>query len=95
MNQEEGLFLSNTDVKNLTILRELPFVVKFQERVKILQRLILQDKKEIQGDVVFGDADGNITVIEFKVCVRGTLGADSALISDHSTINCLRSQFKS
>ena len=63
MNQEEGLFLSNTDVKNLTILRELPFVVKFQERVKILQRIILQDKKEIQGDVVFGDSDGNITVI--------------------------------
>jgi len=62
MNQEEGLFLSNTDVKNLTILRELPFVVKFQERVKILQRIILQDKKDHQGDVYMGDQDGLITI---------------------------------
>ena len=62
MNQEEGLFLSNTDVKNLTILRELPFVVKFQERVKILQRIILQDKKDHQGEVFLGDNDGVITV---------------------------------
>ena len=69
MNQEEGLFLSNTDVKNLTILRELPFVVKFQERVKILQRIILQDKKDHQGDVYMGDQDGLITVI--RVCQTG------------------------
>ena len=62
MNQEEGLFLSNPDVKNLTILRELPFVVKFQERVKILQRIILQDKKDHQGEVFLGDNDGVITV---------------------------------
>ena len=69
MNQEEGLFLSNTDVKNLTILRELPFVVKFQERVKILQRIILQDKKDHQGDVYMGDQDGLITVI--PLCQTG------------------------
>jgi len=62
MNQEEGLFLSNTDVKNLTILRELPFVVNFHERVKILQRIIMQDKKDHQGEVFLGDTDGVITI---------------------------------
>ena len=33
---DDGPPLSNTDVKNLVILTELPFVVSFEERVKVL-----------------------------------------------------------
>lgn len=47
---DDGPPLSNTDVKNLVILTELPFVVSFEERVKILQKLIQNDKDENQGD---------------------------------------------
>ncbi|XP_048762043.2 ubiquitin-protein ligase E3C-like [Ostrea edulis] len=47
---DDGPPLSNTDVKNLVILTELPFVVSFQERVKILQKLIVNDRDENQGD---------------------------------------------
>jgi hypothetical protein len=32
---DDGPPLSNTDVKNLVILTELPFVVSFAERVKV------------------------------------------------------------
>jgi hypothetical protein len=34
----------------MTILRELPFVVAFQERVLVFQSLILKDKMEYQGE---------------------------------------------
>ncbi|XP_076073361.1 ubiquitin-protein ligase E3C-like [Mytilus galloprovincialis] len=47
---DDGPPLSNTDVKNLVILTELPFVVSFAERVKILQKLIQNDREENQGD---------------------------------------------
>ncbi|KAK3089067.1 hypothetical protein FSP39_000528 [Pinctada imbricata] len=47
---DSGPPLSNTDVKNLVILTELPFVVSFTERVKILQKLIQNDRDENQGD---------------------------------------------
>ncbi|KAK7488482.1 hypothetical protein BaRGS_00020267 [Batillaria attramentaria] len=43
--------LANREVRNLIILTELPFVVSFEERVKILQRLIQGDKEEHQGDL--------------------------------------------
>ncbi|XP_074640383.1 ubiquitin-protein ligase E3C-like [Tubulanus polymorphus] len=48
--EEEGPPLSNTEVRNLTILTELPFVVPFQERVKIFQKLLQNDKDQQQGD---------------------------------------------
>lgn len=48
---DDGPPLSNTDVKNLVILTELPFVVSFEERVKILQKLIQKDREENQGDL--------------------------------------------
>jgi hypothetical protein len=70
MNQEEGLLLSNLDVKNLTILRELPFVVSFQERVKILQRIILYDRKDHQSEMGlnWGDQAIQVTQIGNLVC---------------------------
>uniref|UniRef100_A0A2C9KEQ7 Ubiquitin-protein ligase E3C n=1 Tax=Biomphalaria glabrata TaxID=6526 RepID=A0A2C9KEQ7_BIOGL len=44
--------LANRDVRNLVILTELPFVVSFLDRVKILQNLIIVDKQEHQGDLI-------------------------------------------
>ncbi|CAL1546585.1 unnamed protein product [Lymnaea stagnalis] len=44
--------LANRDVRNLVILTELPFVVSFLDRVKILQNLIIVDKKEHQGELI-------------------------------------------
>ncbi|KAK3800090.1 hypothetical protein RRG08_015057 [Elysia crispata] len=43
--------LANRDVRNLVILTELPFVVSFLDRVKILQNLIIVDKQEHQGEI--------------------------------------------
>ncbi|XP_035826355.1 ubiquitin-protein ligase E3C isoform X2 [Aplysia californica] len=43
--------LANRDVRNLVILTELPFVVPFLERVKILQNLIVVDKQDNQGEL--------------------------------------------
>jgi ubiquitin-protein ligase E3 C len=34
----------------MTILRELPFLVAFQERVLVFQSLVLKDKLEHQGE---------------------------------------------
>jgi len=34
----------------MTILRELPFLVAFQERVLVFQNLVLKDKLEHQGE---------------------------------------------
>nr|CAD7445175.1 unnamed protein product [Timema bartmani] len=48
--KEEGPPLSTKEVRTMTILRELPFVVSFQERVLVFQGLILKDKMEHQGD---------------------------------------------
>lgn len=38
---DDGPPLSNTDVKNLVILTELPFVVSFAERVKVRDTLTI------------------------------------------------------
>ncbi|KAK3607654.1 hypothetical protein CHS0354_010642 [Potamilus streckersoni] len=50
--EDEGPPLSNKDVKNLVILTELPFVVSFEERVKIFQKLIQKDREDQQGNLV-------------------------------------------
>jgi ubiquitin-protein ligase E3 C len=34
----------------MTVLRELPFLVAFQERVLVFQSLVLKDKMEHQGE---------------------------------------------
>ncbi|GAA6094490.1 ubiquitin-protein ligase E3C isoform X2 [Tachysurus ichikawai] len=53
--------LSVSEERNLAILTELPFVVPFEERVKIFQRLIYADKRDVQGDGPFLDGI-NITI---------------------------------
>uniref|UniRef100_A0AAY5EN53 Ubiquitin-protein ligase E3C n=1 Tax=Electrophorus electricus TaxID=8005 RepID=A0AAY5EN53_ELEEL len=53
--------LSVSEERHLAILTELPFVVPFEERVKIFQRLIYADKRDIQGDGPFLDGI-NITI---------------------------------
>ncbi|KAF5893793.1 ubiquitin-protein ligase E3C, partial [Clarias magur] len=41
--------LSVSEERHLAILTELPFVVPFEERVKVFQRLIDADKQDVQG----------------------------------------------
>ncbi|KAM9308508.1 ubiquitin-protein ligase E3C [Gastrophryne carolinensis] len=53
--------LSVSEERQLAILTELPFVVPFEERVKIFQRLIYADKQEVQGDGQFLDGI-NVTI---------------------------------
>ncbi|XP_058879300.1 ubiquitin-protein ligase E3C-like [Acipenser ruthenus] len=53
--------LSVSEERQLAILTELPFVVPFEERVKIFQRLIYADKRDIQGDGPFLDGI-NVTI---------------------------------
>ncbi|XP_069814993.1 ubiquitin-protein ligase E3C isoform X1 [Dendropsophus ebraccatus] len=53
--------LSVSEERQLAILTELPFVVPFEERVKIFQRLIYADKQEVQGDGPFLDGI-NVTI---------------------------------
>ncbi|XP_066544136.1 ubiquitin-protein ligase E3C [Amia ocellicauda] len=53
--------LSVSEERQLAILTELPFVVPFEERVKIFQRLIYADKRDVQGDGPFLDGI-NVTI---------------------------------
>ncbi|XP_006143890.1 ubiquitin-protein ligase E3C [Tupaia chinensis] len=53
--------LSVSEERQLAVLTELPFVVPFEERVKIFQRLIYADKQEVQGDGPFLDGI-NVTI---------------------------------
>lgn len=48
---EEGPPLSATEVRTLTLLREIPFVVPFNNRVMVFQSLIYKDKAEQQGEL--------------------------------------------
>ena len=49
--EDDGPSLSNTEVKKLTVLTELPFVVPFAERVRIFQRLVQYERVDHQGDM--------------------------------------------
>lgn len=53
--------LSVSEERQLAILTELPFVVPFEERVKIFQRLIYADKQDVQGEGPFLDGI-NVTI---------------------------------
>ncbi|XP_070563134.1 ubiquitin-protein ligase E3C-like [Ptychodera flava] len=46
---EDGPPMTTTEARQLTILTEMPFVVPFEERVKIFQGLLVKDKEETQG----------------------------------------------
>ena len=48
--EEHGPPLSTNEVRNVTILQEIPFVVSFLDRFKILQTLIAIDRTEQRGD---------------------------------------------
>ncbi|KAG7205243.1 hypothetical protein KM043_018323 [Ampulex compressa] len=48
---EEDLPLSAKEVRTLTLLREIPFVVPFNDRVVLFQSLIYKDKTEQQGEL--------------------------------------------
>ncbi|KAL7306120.1 hypothetical protein TKK_0001569 [Trichogramma kaykai] len=48
---EDGPPLSTKEVRTLTLLREIPFVVPFNDRVIVFQSLINRDKCEQQGEL--------------------------------------------
>ncbi|KAF7386370.1 hypothetical protein HZH68_013502 [Vespula germanica] len=47
---KEGPPLSAKEVRTLTLLREMPFVIPFNDRVVVFQSLIYHDKTEQQGE---------------------------------------------
>ncbi|XP_023217636.1 ubiquitin-protein ligase E3C-like [Centruroides sculpturatus] len=51
-NDKEGCPLTANEIRHMTILKELPFVVSFHDRVKIFQSLIANDRRENQGEMV-------------------------------------------
>lgn len=48
---EEGPPMSTKEVRTLTLLREIPFVVPFSDRVVVFQSLVYRDKLEQQGEL--------------------------------------------
>ncbi|EDV37490.1 uncharacterized protein Dana_GF11384 [Drosophila ananassae] len=46
---ENGPPMSTKQIRSITILREIPFVVAFNKRVSILQGLVAADKMRVQG----------------------------------------------
>ncbi|XP_017478556.1 PREDICTED: ubiquitin-protein ligase E3C [Rhagoletis zephyria] len=47
---ENGPPMSTKQIRSITILREIPFVVSFSKRVGILQGLVAADKMRVQGN---------------------------------------------
>ena len=53
-SEEEGTaMLSTREVRTLSILREIPFVFSFTDRVKMWQNWILNDRMQQQGEANF------------------------------------------
>ena len=48
---EDGPPLSTKQIRSITILREIPFVVPFNTRVGVFQGLVAADKLRTQGDL--------------------------------------------
>nr|XP_033342932.1 ubiquitin-protein ligase E3C [Megalopta genalis] len=59
---EEGPPLSSREVRTLTLLREIPFVVPFNDRVIVFQSLIYRDKSELQGEMTHFLQGPSITI---------------------------------
>lgn len=49
--EEEGPPPTAMEVRQLAVLRELPFVIHFHDRVKIFQSLIMKDRERNQGEL--------------------------------------------
>lgn len=43
--------MSSTTARSMTILQHIPFVVRFKDRVKLLQRIIAKNRTESQGEL--------------------------------------------
>ncbi|KAI5708771.1 hypothetical protein M8J76_002918 [Diaphorina citri] len=50
---EDGPPLSTKEIRTLTILHEVPFLVGFEERVLVFQRVVLRDKMTYQSRAAF------------------------------------------
>ncbi|XP_064476571.1 ubiquitin-protein ligase E3C-like [Ornithodoros turicata] len=49
--EEEGPPLSTSELRSITVLQEIPFVIPFPTRVRIFQQLISKDKNENQREL--------------------------------------------
>jgi ubiquitin-protein ligase E3 C len=56
MEGEDGLQPTAVDLRNVTIMRRIPFVVPFLERVQIFQELLNQDKQDMNRMDEWGGA---------------------------------------
>lgn len=50
---EEGPPLSTRELRSMTVIREMPFLLPFQERVLVFQNHVLKDKMEHQGEAPY------------------------------------------
>ena len=64
--EEHGPPLSTSEVRNVTILQEIPFVVSFLDRFKILQTLIAIDRTQQRGDPNTFNVMGNTIQIVIR-----------------------------
>ncbi|XP_065339203.1 ubiquitin-protein ligase E3C [Cloeon dipterum] len=53
LNLDQGPPLSTSEIRQMAILQEMPFVVAFQQRVLLFQTLVLQEKDEHQATAAF------------------------------------------
>ena len=56
MEGEDGLQPTAVDLRNVTIMRRIPFVVPFLERVQIFQELLNHDKQDMNRMDEWGGA---------------------------------------
>ncbi|RWS26248.1 ubiquitin-protein ligase E3C-like protein [Leptotrombidium deliense] len=64
--EEEGPPLSTTEIRNVTILQEIPFVVPFHDRVKILQALMFRDKEHTIGNLHHFQVPGSSIAVQIR-----------------------------
>lgn len=50
---EEGPPLSTRELRTMTVIKEMPFLLPFQERVLVFQNHVLKDKLEHQGEAPY------------------------------------------
>lgn len=59
---EEGPPLSTRELRTMTVIREMPFLLPFQERVLVFQNHVLKDKMEHQGEAPYASRGRSLDV---------------------------------
>lgn len=58
----EGPPLSTRELRTMTVIREMPFLLPFQERVLVFQNHVLKDKLEHQGEAPYAFRERGLDV---------------------------------